>query len=300
LKRLLVALLWSFVVLLSASRSKADTKGDAARLKAAADTLMDEHKYADAYNLYVQAYDLSKDPALLYNQGRVLEALGEYPQALDKLEQFERDAPEKLRARAPGLRDLLVDLRSRITTVVVKTNVKNAQLQIRQKTIEATGNERTVRTRSGPAAIDVTAEGYEPFHRDIDLEGGKTVTVAADLIAKKRDALLLIRTRPVADISLDGKQMGPSPLEVRVEGGSHEVVARASGYIDDKVQLNVALGDKRSLDLELKKTPGLLSRWWFWTAVGVVVVGGATTAVLVTTERHGDHGTFQTGNVKGP
>jgi hypothetical protein len=25
-----------------------------------------------------------------------------------------------------------------------------------------------------------------------------------------------------------------------------------------------------------------LSRWWFWTAVGVVVAGGVTAAVLVT------------------
>ena len=40
---------------------------------------MDQDRYADALVLYQRAYELSNDPALLYNQGRAFEALGDYP-----------------------------------------------------------------------------------------------------------------------------------------------------------------------------------------------------------------------------
>src|SRR5439155_26367961 len=113
-------------------------------------------------------------------------------------------------------------------------------------------------------------------------------------------ALIVIRTRPVAQITLDGKELGPSPLELRVEGGPHEVMARASGYTDDTVQLNVALGDRRSIDLDMKKTPGIASRWWFWTAIGVVVLGGVATAVVLTREKQPESGTFSPGKVPSP
>ncbi|NVL67862.1 tetratricopeptide repeat protein, partial [Escherichia coli] len=91
-------------------------------LKSAADVLMDQDRYADAVILYQRAYELSSDPALLYNQGRAFEALGDYPTALEKLESFERDAPPAVRARVPGLHELIVDLRGRIATIVVRTN----------------------------------------------------------------------------------------------------------------------------------------------------------------------------------
>ncbi|HEY8076393.1 MAG TPA: hypothetical protein VIF62_19845 [Labilithrix sp.] len=295
MKRVL-ALLLACIALAAPRAALADAK----ELKAQGDRLMDEHKYADAYAVYVRAYEQAHDPALLYNEGRALEAMGEYPDAYDRLDQFEREAPPALRAKAPGVKDLLADLEKRIATVVVITNVKNAQVQIRQKTIAGEGTERTVRTRSGAAAIDVTADGWLPFHQDIDLPGGEKTTVNATLVAKKRDAVLVVRTRPIADLRLDGKPMGPAPLEVHVTPGLHGLDARADGYDDQRVDFQVALGDRRQLDLELQKRPGIASRWWFWTSIAVVVAAGVTTTILLTTERHPDHGTFVTGTVRGP
>ncbi len=297
MKRRLLALLLACVALAAPRAALADAHD----LKAQADRLMDEHKYADAYAMYVRAYGESHDPALLYNEGRALEALGEYPDAYDKLDQFEREAPPALRAKVPGLHDLLTDLEKRIATVLVKTNVKNAVLQIRQKTVVGEGTERTVRTRAGHAEIDVTAEGWLPFHQELDLPGGEKTIVTASLVAKKRDALVVVRTSPIADLTLDGKPMGPSPLEAHVNPGLHGLTAHADGYEEKRVNFQMGLGDRRELDLELEKNrQPLYAKWWFWTAIGVVVTAGVTTVVLVTTERHPNHGTFLTGNVTGP
>lgn len=282
----------------------ADAKSDAARLKKEADALMDQDKYADALALYQKGYELSADPALLYNQGRALEAMGEYPEALDKLEHFEREAPPALQKKVAGLREHLADLRNRITTITVTTNVAGARLLVREKAAGTLEKETKVRARSGPATLEVTAEGYESFKTNMELPGGTTVTINAQLVAKKKklpdDALIVVRTKPQADISLDGKALGRAPLEQRLAPGSYVLTANAEGYEEERVPMTLTLGDRRELDLEMKKDGSVLGKWWFWTAIGVVAAGGAATFVLLTTERGPDSGSFSPGSVPGP
>lgn len=285
--------------------SKPDAKADAqkieaAHLKSAADVLMDQDRYADAVILYQRAYELSSDPALLYNQGRAFEALGDYPTALEKLESFERDAPPAVRARVPGLHELIVDLRGRIATIVVRTNAPAARLLVRQKDEGIISLEKRLSTRAGPATIEVDADGYESFRREVELSAGATLVIEAALTPKKRDALVIVRTTPSADVLFDGKALGRSPLQVRATPGSHELVARADGYYEEKVPMTLALGDRRDVELDMRSTPGIASKWWFWTGIGAVVAGGVVTAILLTTERPHSTGTFNPGSVSGP
>lgn len=284
-----------------AGPSKTD-KQEATKLKKEADVLMDQDRHADALALYARAYNLTNDPALLYNQGRALEAMGEYPEALDKLEQFEKDAPQTLRAKVPGLRDLIQDLKGRISTLVVTTNAPGARLLVRDKAIGTVEKERKLRTRSGTATVEVVAEGYVAFKRDIELKPNEVVKVDAQLALKKTDALVIVRSRPAADIALDGKAMGRSPLEFKVGAGQHELVATAEGHQKETVPMTLALGDRREVEIELHKPPSLLSRWWFWTVVGVAVAGGAAAIIAVNIERDPSVGTFGSGDgiVTGP
>ncbi|MBX3265011.1 MAG: PEGA domain-containing protein [Labilithrix sp.] len=279
--------------------SKSD-RAEAARLKKEADTLMDQDRHVDALALYARAYELTADPALLYNQGRALESMGDYPDAIDKLERFDREASPALRAKVPGLHDLLVDLRGRVATLVVTTNAPGARLLVRDKAAGTIQKETRIRTRAGAATIEVVAEGYVPFKKEIELAGGSTVVVDAQLSLKKRDALILVRTRPSADISVDDKPIGRSPLELRVPPGEHTLVAEAAGRETERVRMTLALGDRREVDIELRESAGVLSRWWFWTSVGVVVAGGAVAAYALTQERAPDRGTFGAGVLPGP
>ncbi len=275
-------------------------KAEAARLKKEADTLMDQDRHADALALYARAYELTSDPALLYNQGRALESLGEYPEALDKLERFDREASPALRAKVPGLPDLLADLRGRIATLVVTTNAAGARLLVRDKAAGTIQKETRIRTRAGSVTIEVVAEGYVTFKKEVELVGGGITKVDAQLTPKNYDALVLIRTRPSANISVDGKPIGRAPLELRLAPGQHTLVAEATGRDTERVPMTVAAGDRRELDLELREPPGVLSRWWFWTAVGVAVAGGVVGAYALTHERSPDRGTFGSGVVTGP
>ena len=273
---------------------------EAAHLKNAADVLMDQDRYADAVVLYQRAYELSSDPALLYNQGRAFEALGDYPTALEKLEIFERDASPATRARVPGLKELIIDLRGRIATIVVRTNAPAARLLVRQKDEGIINTEKRLSTRAGAASIEVDAEGFEPFHRDLELSAGAVVVVEANLTPKKRDALVVVRTTPSVDLLFDGKALGRSPLQLRATPGPHELVARGDGFYEQRIPMTLALGDRRDVELEMKSTPGIASKWWFWTGIGVLIAGGVATAIVLTTEKPHTNGTFNPGSVSGP
>ncbi len=278
------------------------TLTEGGRLKAAGDVLMDQDRYADALALYEKAYEKEHDPALLYNQGRALEALGDYPAALDKLEAFEQQASPTLKARATGLHDLITSIRARIATVIVRTNAPGARVLVREKAVGVVnGGEMRVRIRAGSASIEVTADEHEPFRREVDLSAGAELVVDARLVRKKRDALVVVRTSPAAaDVLFDGKPIGRAPLELRTGAGEHELVATASGYYEERVAMTLALGDKRDVDVEMRKTPGITSKWWFWTAIGVVVAGGVATTIALTTEKSPRSGTFDPGKVAVP
>jgi hypothetical protein len=277
-------------------------KAEAAKLKKEADGLMGQDRYADALALYKKAYEISADPALLYNQGRALEAMGEYPEAIEKLERFDKDADAKLHAKVPALRELINDLNSRIATVVVTSNAADARILIRDKAQGTVDGKREIKLRAGPATVEVSADGYDTFKKDFELKAGTTLRVDAQLKLKKSDAVLVIRSKPIADISVDGKAIGRVPLEFHIAAGSHSLVAQASGYDTEQVPMTLALGDRRELDIELHKSPTLTSRWWFWTAIAGVVVTGAAIGgyVMFNTERSPPKGDIDGGLVSAP
>jgi len=231
MRRLAFAAVLAFTSLVVQPALAEEPPEDPVALKAEADTLFDRGRYADAYDLYKRAYAKTSDPALLYNQARALESMGEYPEALEKLEAFSREAPPDVLAKVPKLEELTADLRARTATVNVKTNAPSARLYVRGKDFGPVERERTVLARAGDAAIRVEADGYEPFTREVVLRGGGSLDIEAQL--ERRPT----RTRE-----------GAEPIT---------------------------------------------SRWWFWTALGVVVVGGATVAVVaLTTEKDPERGTF--------
>lgn len=271
--------------------SKSD-KQEAAKLKKEADGLMGADRYADALSLYQKAYDITGDPALLYNQGRAYEAMGEYPDAVDKLTQFDKDASPALHAKVPALQTLINDLKSRIAVLVVTTNATGARLLVRDKALGTITGEMKIRTRAGPASVEVSADGYNTFKKDVDLTAGTTVKVEANLELKKSDAVIVVHSKPIADIQLDGKAIGRVPLEFHAAAGRHTLTADADGYEAESVPMTLALGDRRELEIELHKSPSIFKRWWFWTAVGVVVAGGVATYLALTIEKPVQAGNF--------
>jgi hypothetical protein len=89
--------------------------------------------------------------------------------------------------------------------------------------------------------------------------------------------------RKGAVVSLDTLDVGIVPVELSRPAGKYHVVVRSPGFVTYEVDAALSPGQKTELRAKLEpEKPSLFSRWWFWTAAGVVVVGAAVTTYAVT------------------
>jgi len=153
----------------------ADPIEEAAQLKKEGDDLVHALHYREALQKYDRAWELGHDPAILYNRGRALDALGETPLALDAFEQFAKVAPPDLQAKVPNFEQLLADVRSRVATIVIRCSVEGATVLVRKKLEGKTPLQQPIRAAVGDAAIAIEAPGYKPFNLERKLESGENV-----------------------------------------------------------------------------------------------------------------------------
>jgi hypothetical protein len=287
------------------ARAQAPTSAPAdraAQLKQQGDAAMESLHYADALGAYAQAYALSKDPALLYNEGRAQQALGNYPDALLDLERFAAEAPVELKARVPKLDELIADVGRHVAKLAIKCDVRGARILVRDKIVGTTPLDGPLALDAGFAALEVDAEGYEPYRRQVDLTGGAQTVLEIPLTLKHMTAVLRVSsTAASADVVVDGKPLGNAPVEAAVEPGEHKVSVHRAGFDDVVTTVQVTAGERKDVTLDPQKSAGIASKWWFWTGVGVVVVGAAvTTAALLIDKPHSNGDSFSPSTVSAP
>jgi hypothetical protein len=178
--------------------SKADA-ARAAELKKQGDELVHTSHFREALEAYEGSYALVPDPAILYNRGRALQQLGDFPAALEMLEKFAAGAPAELKARVPNLAKMIGDIGAQVATVVINCPVEGAMVMVRGKSVGTTPLASPIRVSVGEASIDVMAPGYAPFRRDAQLQAGSTTVDIA--LEKQKDAPTVATTKaPPAEV----------------------------------------------------------------------------------------------------
>lgn len=278
-------------------RTRADT------LKTQADEQMDNLHYADALRGYSEAYGLTHDPKLLYNMGRAHGALAEYPEAVHDLEQFDREAPAALKAKVPQLGELIAEFKTHVTTVTIVSNVAGARVLVNDKAVGTTPFSAPLALNSGATVVEITADEYSPEKRKVTLPGGGNAEVRFDLVKADVAGVLVLRATPEATATrVDGKDYGGTPLELTVQPGRHTILFRRENYRDQTASAVVLRSERKVIEVELSK-PSVFTRWEFWTvAASIVVIGGATAAILYAGFKEGpaSMGDIPPGQIRGP
>ncbi|MBI5608954.1 MAG: PEGA domain-containing protein [Deltaproteobacteria bacterium] len=155
----------------------------------------------------------------------------------------------------------------------------------------------------GPIEVDANARhtvqvqkrGYSPYIDTVLPSSGQVIEVEADLVAT--GGIVRVTSRNAAlklQLLVDGRVAGFTPFDGDVPPGVHTLEARATGYLPETRSVDIKAGQEFTYDFDLKVVPepiikedkSLLSRWWFWTAIGVVVVGGVAGGVVGSQDTH--------------
>lgn len=219
----------------------------AAVRKKAGDQAMEGLQYADALAAYSEAHAITQDPALLYNMGRALQALNRFPEALDKLDAFVATASPELKARVPRLPKLIAEIRQRVTSLDIVTNVAGARILVRSVAVGKSPLSGPLRLIEGPAEIEVEADGYFPGKKSVTLPGGGELRVNVDLFSKTTTGVLLVKaSAPGAEVFIDNRRIGVAPVELNVPKGTHRVKVRHASYRLYETSVVVLAGGART------------------------------------------------------
>lgn len=268
----------------------------AAELKEAGDKAMDTLHYGDALEAYQAAYKLSPTPALLYNLGRVFQALNRHPEALAKVEAFKATAPAEVLRKVPDLDKLIEDLRARVSTLDIACNVPGARVLVDRTVVGTTPLPERLKLNAGRRAVDVQAEGYFPFHQDIDLRGAGVHTVQVTLLRSTNGILVVNASSPGADVTVDDKRVGIAPAEQVVTAGTHTLLLRHPQFSDTNVSVVVEAGERKVVTVPLQGKP-VTSKWWFWTSLGAAAATVAAVTAVGLSTRSADTGSIPPGKI---
>ena len=193
-------------------------------------------------------------------------------------------APPKKPIKSPTVETPTSDT----ATITVSSLTRGAKVYLNDEEVGEVPLKAPLKVKAGETyAIRLQKRGYAPYMDTVMAGAGQDSQVEADLVPNMgvlRIDCNVLRAR----VTLSGKPIGMTPFDGDVPPGKHELRVAAPGYLQETRQIQIDAGQAQALDIKLAAVPApavvadqsVFSRWWFWTAVGAVVVGGVTAGVV--------------------
>jgi hypothetical protein len=250
--------------------------------------LYESADYDNALTAFQAAYDTAPAATILYNIGLTNKALYRYPEAIDALERYLADSARdrKLgRERRRQVARLIEEMKALLAPVTFSITPIGARLILDGRPITLPSH-HTLPLAAGPHVAEVSAEGHHPEQRAFSVTINEPLVVTFALTVKAKAAKLRVTSSaPGTVIEIDGLDRGLAPLEVELDAGVHDLVARRDGYEPHRSKVDLRAEQERNLDLTLvavhASSAPVYRRWWFWTGVGAAIAGGTAAALLM-------------------
>ena len=134
-------------------------------------------------------------------------------------------------------------------TLEIKSNVKDAEVLINQKSVGAAPI--TVTVESGETTIRLKKAGYKDYITKLALESGDRKVLTANLKAIASVTLEVSANIDGAEVFLNNKLIGKTPLTKKITPGTAKVSVRMEGYKNYNQSVNQTANTKANIDAEL-------------------------------------------------
>lgn len=257
--------------------------GDAKAEYEAAKILYEDGDYAGASLKFQRAYDLSKDPRLLWNRAAAEKNLRHYVLVSELVQGYLREGGAFLSDtdRADG-KALLETVSAFVAKLNVTVNQPGATISVDTKAVGKSPLAEPVLVDMGQHEVKVELAGFKAVTRPVQVAGGGSTAVDFALEVEKHEGVLRVTVGYDAVIRIDGKMVGMGQWQGTLPSGVHTVEASAKGkqpYVADAlVQDNQTATLKVTLQNEPTKAAAASGGGiptWLWVGGAVVLAAGA-------------------------
>ncbi len=265
-------------------------------------------KWGEALAAFEKSATLRPHALTTYNIGVCERALGRYTRARRALrDAVDRDAPsggkelpatyaDQAKTYLGEIDKLLVHLDVALAPADAKLLVDGRPLHVESKSpaivvggVAAPGPETAPPSGTFELLVDpgthvilLSRTGYQSVAVHRTFAAG--AHAALPLTIDKLPAVLRIEAdRDDAIVTVNGLDVGTTPVVLQRPGGAYDVTVRAVGFVTYHTSVDVLAGEESRIraTLAAESTP-ITRRWWFWTIAGAVVAGAAISTWALT------------------
>ena len=252
-----------------------------------ADELYSGGRYREAIEQYLQAYELLEDSELLYSIATTYQQLENWQECVNYMDRFlakARHGPK--RDRAANARKSCDARISRDQLLIIESDPPAAKVYIddRSKGVRGSTPFRNY-VRPGAHIVWVELPGYEPIRQEIEVQVKEPFRINVAMRRVTHVGWMFVDcTITGAKVFIDGKNVGLSPFKepLSYPDGRHQVVVERDGYTRFDKHVSVHKGETTVVDAYLVRTE-FIGTWrtsigWTANVVGLLSLAGGVVA----------------------
>ena len=238
--------------------------------------LFNDGNFNAALAEFQRAYDLRPSPGVLYNIGLTQKALFRYDEAVDTLERYLAEETKLSPERRAECIQLTTEMKALLAPITIAIEPAGASVSVDGRSVGKAPLARALRLAAGSHTIETTADGWKSQKRELMVSAGVPLNLSVRLELIPKTGLVHINAAPPeSEIRIDGRMLGRPPAHVELGAGGHQLDVQAPKYTPYSIELIIAAGQTRTLDIVLQKPPKrIYEKWYLWTPLALAVAGG--------------------------
>src|SRR6266851_2857166 len=236
---------------------------------------IDDRDFEDAYIKFEHAYQLSRDPRVLFNMALCERHLQNYASMRKLLERYRHEAGSAMSAdERENVKAALAAIQVLVGTLKVSVNEDAADVAVDGESVGTTPITEPIVVNPGKHTISVHKKGFGPIERVLEVTANSETPLTLTLAPEASPARLVVASDDAASVAIDGRAVAVANFQGPLTPGVHQVRVTERGKVPYVVQVLLRPGETRTLQVTLddEKSSGAI---WPWLVGGAAVAAAA-------------------------
>jgi hypothetical protein len=219
--------------------------------------LAQRNQWDGARAAFLQAYEISKNPRVLFNVAVSEKNLGRYPQAIELFRRELAEGKDHLTvAEQSEIEAAITGLEKYVMEISIEVSEAGAKVFVDQDDVGTSPIQKPITVAIGSHVVRASKAGFADAQERVTGDRrNPRVSLKLEPIMKTSRVNVSVVGPSHAVVKIDGKEVGPAPYsgQVLVSPEPHQFAAEAPGYVTATQTAMVREGEALNLTLQLSE-----------------------------------------------